>query len=269
MTYLCYGYNNSRYTVLDRGSLKDIDFITTKCDRETDIFFKYNETIDKYKNKNYGYIMGKLSVGIMPSIFIMNDEDSKIRIRKGDLSILYKKDEEKLDSKKVLERNLKLLRNSKDRVKTIKNFYNKFERLLEPDSFIIGEYGDELLEYAANPKNFNKLISNVRKQLNVRLNKDGSYSDLYYTYIRMIDEYFKRLGFDNSIAISSKLKDGVLKKNSFSGEIDENLDLDVIQVESEREKEKRRIKENIESQNEIDDFYVEEDDDERTWKKTY
>ncbi len=261
MFYLCYGYDKDKCVVLKKGSLKEIDNVTTTLNNSNGIIFKYNDKINDFINRNYGYMNGLLKYrGDMPKMFIMSSDDSKIKVNDGDISILYKKDERKKNSNLVLERDIKFLRSNKNKIRIIRKLYNKFNRLLEPEAFFANG-GDYLLEYAANPKNFNRLISNISSSLKIRNNEDGSISDFSYTYIRLMDDFFKEYGIDSSIGLGN-LDDNnkKLSKKAIKGTIKESsLELDVLPIYKEREK--------VKEQNEIDDFYIEEKDDERTWKK--
>lgn len=252
MEELCFGYSSNCYASLLNDSLREIDKVTIKCDSSLELSKYFSNEIGSF-NKNYiNYINKAKENGNYGSFFIMNDN-----IGKNDIRVLYKKDAYKTDSKKVLNRDLKLLKNDSDRVSVIRKLYKKFDYFLMTESFKIDNRGYHTLSDAYRKNAFNKLYYNIRAQIKNKLNKDGSYSDKAYYYVRLLDTFFYNEGFDNNLSLARKVPENINSTHSsFEGNsYDDNLSLTLISLNHP----------DVNELNELDDFYIEEKDDDRTW----
>ena len=259
--------------------LSELDKITTQYGDQKSIRLsdKYRDKFDDFYRSVFNY---------RSKIDNPYDKDGHLYITYYDdnnrlerLRVLYSKESEKTNPKRVKNAIIKKLRDEPNR-DVLLGIYHKFDNMLISDyNLRIKRIGAYIRRLTNNPtfhdsEEYKKLIKVLSDELEARL---LTREDLAYLYIRLIDEFMNNKGITTTTNRKKKLvvnEDKITELEQFSLIKDfdpskntpktvpltrnrENFDIDDIKI----------IEEDYNSDIEIDDFSFEEKDDKDTWFK--
>ena len=259
--------------------LSELDKITTQYGDQKSIRLsdKYRDKFDDFYRSVFNY---------RSKIDNPYDKDGHLYITYYDdnnrlerLRVLYSKESEKTNPKRVKNAIIKKLRDEPNR-DVLLGIYHKFDNMLISDyNLRIKRIGAYIRRLTNNPtfhdsEEYKKLIKVLSDELEARL---LTREDLAYLYIRLIDEFMNNKGIKTTTNRKKKLvvnEDKITELEQFSLIKDfdpskntpktvpltrnrENFDIDDIKI----------IEEDYNSDIEIDDFSFEEKDDKDTWFK--
>ena len=259
--------------------LSELDKITTQYGDQKSLRLsdKYRDKFDDFYRSVFNY---------RSKIDNPFDKDGHLYITYYDdnnhlerLRVLYSKESEKTNPKRVKNAIIKKLRDEPNR-DVLLGIYHKFDNMLISDyNLRIKRIGAYIRRLTNNPtfhdsEEYRKLIKVLSDELEARL---LTREDLAYLYIRLIDEFMNNKGIKTTTNRKKKLvvnEDKITELEQFSLIKDfdpskntpktvpltrnrENFDIDDIKI----------IEEDYNSDIEIDDFSFEEKDDKDTWFK--
>ena len=259
--------------------LSELDKITTQYGDQKSIRLsdKYRDKFDDFYRSVFNY---------RSKIDNPYDKDGHLYITYYDdnnrlerLRVLYSKESEKTNPKRVKNAIIKKLRDEPNR-DVLLGIYHKFDNMLISDyNLRIKRIGAYIRRLTNNPtfhdsEEYKKNIKVLSDELEARL---LTREDLAYLYIRLIDEFMNNKGITTTTNRKKKLvvnEDKITELEQFSLIKDfdpskntpktvpltrnrENFDIDDIKI----------IEEDYNSDIEIDDFSFEEKDDKDTWFK--
>ena len=259
--------------------LSELDKITTQYGDQKSLRLsdKYRDKFDDFYRSVFNY---------RSKIDNPYDKDGHLYITYYDdnnrlerLRVLYSKESEKTNPKRVKNAIIKKLRDEPNR-DVLLGIYHKFDNMLISDyNLRIKRIGAYIRRLTNNPtfhdsEEYRKLIKVLSDELEARL---LTREDLAYLYIRLIDEFMNNKGIKTTTNRKKKLvvnEDKITELEQFSLIKDfdpskntpktvpltrnrENFDIDDIKI----------IEEDYNSDIEIDDFSFEEKDDKDTWFK--